>query len=203
MATTTSRSKTKTVSDVLREAKNTVKDGETVTVGYLLQLFGVRGFAFLMLSLALMNVVIFMVPGLSLLFGLPLVIFSVQMVLGFKTPLVPAVIRRRSISRLVLMRGLDIGVRGMARAEHLFRPRFWLIAGPHMDRVHSLFALLMAMMMTIPIPLLNLSPSFGLIALALGMIQRDGIFIAVAYAIGAWSLWLFGSLGHIAQILTN
>ena len=177
--------------------------GGNVTVGHMLILFGVRGFAFLIFVLALMNIVIFMVPGLSLVFGLPMVILAVQMVLGFRTPLFPSFIRARTVSRAVLTHGLDLGIRGMGRVEHLIKPRFGFLAEHHMDRIHSLLALLMAVLMAIPIPLLNLAPSFGLIVLALGMMQRDGLFISGAYAIALWSLWLFGSLGHVAHTLVQ
>ncbi len=146
-----------------------------------------------------MNLVIFMVPGVSLLFGLPLVILSAQMVLGFRSPLLPSFIRHRSIRCGALIRGLDLGAAVMDRFERFVRPRWWLAAGPHMDRIHSLAALLMATMMTLPIPVLNAPPSLGLVVLAIGMIQRDGVFVLGAYALGAWSLWLFGSLGQMAQ----
>jgi hypothetical protein len=191
------------VSGILRDLQNTVTDSDTVTVGSMLQLFGVRGFTFFIFVLALMNIVIFMVPGLSLVFGLPLVILTVQMVLGFHTPLFPAFIRHQTISRTVLLRGFELGVRGMERVEHLIKPRFSLLAGPHLDRVHSLLALLLAVLMAFPVPIMNLPPSLGLIMLALGMMQRDGLFITAAYAIAVWSLWLFGSLGHVAHVLAQ
>lgn len=174
-----------------------------MTVGHVLQIFGVRGFGFLIFLLALMNIVMFMVPGLSLILGLPLIIVTVQMVLGFRTPLIPAFVRRRTINRALLMRGLDVGSRSMVALEKHFRPRLWLIAGHHMDRLHSVLALFMAVLMTLPIPFVNLPPSLGLIALALGMIQRDGLFIISSYLIATWCLWLFGSLGHAAHVLAQ
>lgn len=203
MTASSSKTSSQTIPDILREVGATVDGGGDVTIGNLLYLFGVRGFAFLIFILALLNVVIFMVPGLSLLFGLPLVILTVQMVLGLRTPLFPAFVRRRTISRALLKRGLEISIGKMERIEHLFRPRFWLIAGAHMDRAHSLLALLMAVLMTIPIPFLNLPPSFGLIALALGIMQRDGAFILASYLLAGWSLWLFSSLGHVAHALAQ
>jgi len=169
----------------------------------MLNLLGVRGFAFFILVLALLNMVIFMIPGLSLVFGLPLVILTVQMVLGFRAPLFPAFIRRRSISAEAVSKGLKIGMRGMRRVEHLVKPRFAFLSGPYMYRLHSLLALVMAVQMALPIPILNLSPSLGLVVLALGMMQRDGIFIAGAYVIGMWSLWLFGSIGRMAHFLVQ
>lgn len=174
-----------------------------VTVGQLLHWFGVRSFACLIFLLALLNIVIFMVPGFSLVFGLPLVILTVQMVLGFRTPLFPAFLRRRTIKGQALIKGLAMGEKGMRRIEHLIRPRLRVVAGPYMDRVHSFLALLLAVLMALPIPVLNLSPSFGLILLALGMMQRDGLFIAAAYGVGGWSLWLFGSLGRVAHFLVQ
>jgi hypothetical protein len=192
---------TPTVSDLLKQLRTTVAGGGDVTVGQMLQLFGVRGFAFFLFVLALLNVAIFMVPGLSILFGLPMVILAVQMVLGLHMPIFPRWLRHRTIRRSLLTRGLDLGICGTTRVEHLIRPRFLLLAGPHLDRLHSLLALLLAVLMAFPIPFLNLPPSLGVMALAVGMMQRDGLFIAAAYVLAGWSLWLFGSLGHVAHSL--
>ncbi|NTU76615.1 MAG: exopolysaccharide biosynthesis protein [Alphaproteobacteria bacterium] len=150
-----------------------------------------------------MNIVIFMVPGLSLLFGLPMVILAVQMVLGLKTPIFPAFIRQRMISRAVLARGLELGLKGMAKVEPLIRPRLLWVSGSHMDRVHSVLALLLAVLVAFPIPILNLPPSFGVVVLALGLLQRDGLFVIASYVLAGWSLWLYGSLGQMAQRLVN
>ena len=195
--------KTQSIADLLRHLQSTIAGGDTVTIGHMLKLFGVRGFAFFLLVLALMNIVIFMVPGVSFLFGLPMVILAVQMVLGFPTPIFPAFIRNGTIKRVFLVRGLEIGIRGMSKVEHLIRPRFLFLSGPHLDRVHSLLALLLAILVSFPLPVLNIPPSLGVIALAVGMMQRDGLFVIAAYAIAAWSLWLYKSLGHVAQMLVS
>jgi len=147
--------------------------------------------------------VIFMLPGLSILFGLPMVILAVQMVLGLRTPIFPRFIRHRTVRRDVLSRGLALGIRGMQKTEHLLRPRFLILSGPHLDRLHSMLALVLSMMVALPIPFLNLPPSLGVVVLALGLMQRDGAFIAASYVIAGWSLWLFGSLSHVAQALAG
>lgn len=180
-----------------------MKGGEEVRVGRLLQIFGVRGFAFLIFVLALLNVVIFMLPGVSLLLGLPLVVLTVQMVLGLRTPLFPIFIRRRAINRAALMRGIDLGIAVMEKVEHLIRPRFRFLSSAPVNKAHSILAMLMAVLMAIPIPFLNIPPSLGLITLSLGMMQRDGLFIVAAYGLAGWSLWLYGSLGHVAHVLAQ
>jgi hypothetical protein len=195
--------KPESIVDLLRHLRIAIEGGDTVTVGHMLRLFGVRGFAFLLFVLALMNIVIFMVPGISLLFGVPMVILAVQMVLGLTAPVFPAFIRNRAIKCAILERGLDIGIRGVEKVEHLIRPRFPLLFGPHRDRFHSFLALVMAILVALPVPVMNVPPSLAVIALTLGMMQRDGLFVVLAYAIAAWSLWLYKSLGHMAQMLVN
>jgi len=197
------RAKPETISDLLKHLQAALHGGGALTVGAMLHLFGVRGFAFFLFVLALMNMVIFMLPGLSILFGLPMVILAVQMVLGLRTPIFPRFIRHRTVRRDVLSRGLALGIRGMQKTEHLLRPRFLILSGPHLDRLHSMLALVLSMMVALPIPFLNLPPSLGVVVLALGLMQRDGAFIAASYVIAGWSLWLFGSLSHVAQALAG
>ncbi len=197
------QAKPETISELLKQLQAALHGGGALTVGAMLHLFGVRGFAFFLFVLALMNMVIFMLPGLSILFGLPMVILAVQMVLGLRAPIFPRFIRHRTVRRDVLSRGLALGIRGMQKTEYLLRPRFLILSGPHLDRLHSMLALVLSMMVVLPIPFLNLPPSLGVVVLALGLMQRDGAFIAASYVIAGWSLWLFGSLSHVAQALAG
>lgn len=188
------------VSDLLRQLRTLVEGGgTTVTVGQMLDLFGRRGFALLFFVLALMNIAIFMLPGVSILFGLPMLILAVQMALGSATPVFPAFVRNWTVERAALAQGLDIGIRGVRHVEPLIRPRYLFFGGAHMDRLHSLLAVLLALGVAIPIPFLNIPPTFGMLALAVGFMQRDGAFLLAAYGFGAASLTLYLSLGSIAQ----
>lgn len=177
---------------------------ESVSVGSILHLFGVRGFAFLLLMLALLNIVIFIVPFISVLFGLPMVILSVQMVLGFHAPIFPAFIRRQMIQREALVQGVGRAVYGVEKIEHYIKPRGLFLTHPKLTRLHGLVALAMSVMVILPIPLFNVPPSVGLVFLAIGMLERDGFFILLAYIIGGVCLCLFKSLlGHIAHSMAN
>lgn len=175
---------------------------DRVTIGHILHNFGVRGFAFLLLILALLNIVIFMVPFVSLVFGVPMVILAVQMVLGLHTPVFPQFIRHQSIPAETLTKGLEKAIGWVVRLERYIRPRFSLLTDTRLNRVHGVLAVMLAIMVTLPIPFINIPPSLGLAALAIGLLQRDGLFIIVAYLFGAWSLMLFRSLGSIAHSLT-
>jgi len=191
------------ISDLMRQLKDTAAHEESISVGHILQVFGVRGFAFLLLMLALLNIVIFMVPGISVLFGLPMVVLAAQMVLGFRAPVFPRFIRRRTIQRATLLQGIDRAIYGVEKIERYIKPRLMFLTHPYLYRLHGLIALIMAVMVALPIPVFNVPPSFGLAFLAIGLLERDGVFILLGYAVGAWCLWLFKSLSHFAHSLTG
>jgi hypothetical protein len=129
-----------------------------------------------------------------------MVILAAQMVLGFHAPVFPAFIRRQTIQREALVKGLDRALYGVEKIERYIKPRALFLTHPALNRLHGLAALVMAVMVTLPIPLVNVPPSVGLAFLAIGMLQRDGIFILLAYVIGMGCLLLFKSLlGHITH----
>ena len=144
-----------------------------------------------------------MVPLISIIFGLPMIILSAQMVVGMRTPIFPKFIRNQTIQREVLVQGIGKCVRGLETIERYIKPRFALLSYPILDRVHGLMALTMAILVTLPIPLFNILPSLALAILAVGLLQRDGLLISAAYAVAAWCLILFKSLGHLAHHLTT
>ncbi len=178
-------------------------DNEKIQIGHILQSFGVLGFAFLLMALALLNMAVFVLPGLSLLFGLPMVILAAQMVLGLHSPVFPSFVRNWSISEENFRKGMGAGIKVTEKLERFVKPRFPALSCLCASRLHAILALALAVMVAIPIPLLNLVPSLGIVVLALGLLQRDGVFIAGAYVIGLWSLWLFGSLSHLAGAVAH
>lgn len=171
---------------------------ESITFGTILHMFGVRGFAFLLLILSLLNIVIFMIPFSSILFGLPMVILSSQMIIGFHAPIFPAFLRRRTVQRDTVKAGLERAVYGVMKIEKYIRPRATFLTHPPLIRLHGLLALMLAMMVTLPVPLFNVPPAVGLALLAIGILERDGMFVVLAYAIGFGCLFLFKSLSHLA-----
>lgn len=186
----------------MRQLLNGARYSDRVTIGHILQNFGVRGFAFLLLILSLLNIVIFMIPFVSLLFGLPMVILATQMVLGLHTPVFPQFIRHQNVPAETLVKGLEKAIGWVAKIEHIIRPRLSLLTDTRLNRVHGVLAVMLAIMVTLPIPIMNIPPSLGLACLALGLLQRDGCFIIAAYVFGGWSLVLFRSLGSLAHSLT-
>lgn len=132
-----------------------------------------------------------------------MVILSAQMVLGFHAPIFPAFIRRYMIQRTALMQGLERSIYSVEKIERYIKPRFMFLTHPVLTRVHGFLVLILAVMVTLPIPLFNVVPSIGAALIAIGMLERDGVFILLAYAVGMGCVFLFKSLlAHIARSLT-
>lgn len=194
---------TDTVSSLIRHLEQSLPEGEDMTVESLLSFLGVHGFVFLLLTLAFLNIFIFMLPGLSIVFGIPMVILSVQMLLGQQSPLVPSFVRGRKVRSSLLRRGLHLAVVGLEKIEPKIKPRLRFLTSGLMMRMHSLVALCLAFMVAIPVPFMNLPPSFGMVFLTIGLLQRDGAFIMIAYAATLWSFHLYESLGQMAGQLVG
>ena len=60
--------------------------------------------------------------------------------------------------------------------EKVSRPR--LTGMLRSDRMLGLICLYLAVLLLLPIPLMNAAPALCLVAISLGMIQRDGLFVA-------------------------
>ena len=81
--------------------------------------FGERAFGLLVLLLCLPS----MVPGMASVFGLPMLLFGIQMGLGRRKPYLPGWLARRSVRRDDLMRLSAISSGPLKRIERYLRPR--------------------------------------------------------------------------------
>jgi len=188
-----------TASTLIRRLEDVLPGGEDVTVGQFLPLLGVHGFAFFILVLGILNIAIFMLPGLSILFGIPMVIMAVQMLLGHAAPVFPDAILNQRIKGDMLRKGLRVAARLVETIEIAVKPRLMILTHSTLLRFHFLIALLFAFMVAIPVPFINIPPTVGIILLTIGLMQRDGAFIIASYLFGVWSLWLYESLGRAVQ----
>ena len=73
----------------------------------------------------------------------------------------------------------------LTRAEKLLRPRAALLARPPMEYGVGLICLLLACVLVLPIPLGNTLPALAISLLALGVLERDGLWILGGIAASA------------------
>jgi hypothetical protein len=153
---------------------------ERVAVADLLVSLGDRALAALIFLFAFPNVLP-MPPGTSAVLGLPLLVLALQLMTG-RRPWLPAVLARRSMARddlITLVRRMQPFLH---RAERLLRPRLVRLARPPMEYLVGLACVLLALLVALPIPLGNMLPALAISLLALGILERDGLWVLAGLA---------------------
>jgi len=175
----------KRLSDILAEIASD-EDRSTISVSDLLQLMEGRARAALIFLFAFPNVLP-APPGLSAILGLPLLYLTSQMMLGH-IPWLPKVIAARSVPRAGFAATVQRIAPLLRRAERLLKPRWSVVVSPRAEKVLGALALTLAVVVTLPIPLGNMLPAFAICLIALGVLERDGIWTTVGVLVGLGAL---------------
>ncbi len=163
-----------TLSDVLT-ALAADWDQPRISVGQLILALGDRGLIGLLLILAFANVIP-NPPGTSAVLGLPMLYLSWQMMRG-GMPWLPQFLAARSFDidhfRTVFARAMPY----LNRVERLLRPRIPTLSTPVAFRLLGAVCLLLSIVLVLPIPFGNLLPAAAIAIIALGALERDGVWI--------------------------
>lgn len=153
---------------------------DRISVAELVKVMDARAFGALLLIFALPNVLP-TPPGTSGILGLPLLYLAAQMMLG-QLPWLPPFIATRSVAREDFGRLITRFTPLLARAEKLLSPRLASLSSPTAERLIGGVCLILAIVLVLPIPLGNMLPAFALCLIALGILERDGVWIIAGVA---------------------
>ena len=173
-----------------------------VSIGHIRDVLGNRSFAPLLVLFAAFNLLP-LPPGASAVLGLPLIIISAQMVYGSKQAWLPTTLSNRSLSAETFRSTMEWIVPRLIRIERIVRPRYWPFWRRRGDRVIGIVALVLAIVVTLPIPLGNWLPAFATALLGLALSERDGILLAVGGALSLASLCVIVAVVGAAGFATN
>jgi hypothetical protein len=189
------------LSELLAEHARTVRS-DRVSLGDIADVLGTRSIGAWLLILALPMVLPVPAPGISVLFGVPLMIISVQLALGGRRAWLPGPILRRSIARAAYVALVDRMVPAVERFERIVRPRALWLANDWTKVPIGLICLVLATIITLPIPLGHVGPGAAICLLALGLMERDGVVIGVGLAAAVLALVIvtFASAGAVTAL---
>ncbi|MEL6318147.1 MAG: exopolysaccharide biosynthesis protein [Pseudomonadota bacterium] len=143
-----------------------------------------------MLVLALPCAVPFLY-GVPQVMSLPLLFVSGQLVAGRRTPWLPEKLARREVSVASLREIHRRAEPWLRRVEVILRPRLQLLSRPPLDRLVGVVLVICSLSIMVPLPLTNTTPGIAVALIALGFLERDGLVIAGASALGlAWVSFL-------------
>jgi hypothetical protein len=127
------------------------------------------------------------VPGLpgAQVIAIPIFLLAAQLMLGRREPWLPSWALNLRIRKDWLDGVAGFADKRMRWTERLARPRLAFLASGLGERVAGLVMALAAV--TIMLPLTNTIPSLSLTLMAVGLLQRDGVFVAAGMALAlAW-----------------
>lgn len=145
---------------------------------------GDRGYGLLIFILALPNVLPLYIPGLSAVFGVPLGLIALQMMVGLPRPWLPQALLRRQIRRQEFATVTQRILPWLMRLERILKPRLPALTSPWAERAIGLFALMLAVMLALPIPLTGIPLGAALALMGIGLLERDGFVLMAGVAAG-------------------
>jgi len=144
-----------------------------------------RGFGLLMLIFAIpVSIPAPVPPGTTMLPGLPLLFFSLQMLVNRDSPWLPKWIGTKKIKRSTLAFLIEKTAKFLQKVEKLMRPRFSFAQSRKGEKLVGFFGVLFSLSIISPIPFAHFIPGLGIVFMSLGLLSRDGIAIILGIIIG-------------------
>lgn len=165
----------------------TVADGRSLAVHEMVEVMQGRGLHMMIMFLCLPFLSPVTIPGLSLPFGIAIVVCGFRIGFGHQ-PWLPGFILRKQISFNALTRMVRVGRAVYARIEKIIRARWgFVFEGPGMQMAIGLGVAWAGLLLSLPIPppfiLTNTIPGFAVIFFSLGLSERDGVLILFGYGL--------------------
>lgn len=164
-------------SDTRLAAGSLAERPDALTVGELVDKAAHAGFGFLVGILALIAIPFF---GLSTPFGLAIALIGSQMMLGRTTPWLPKRARDRPLKMSMLDRVLGLLARRTRWLARITRRRWEPMIRPRLIGL-GVVILALGLALPLPIPGSNLIFLIPLFIYAVGVLERDGVFIVIGH----------------------
>lgn len=175
-------------------------DGDTITLRTLLERSGREGMLLVCALATLPFLIPVSIPGVSTVFGAAIVLLAGALFLN-RLPWLPQRILDRPMDARKLVPVLRKGVGLVGRIDRWVKARWLgLTAGPllRVNYAAMVFGGLLLMAPLGPIPFSNTAPAVGILLLAVGLLQRDGLFVLLGYLGLVVSVAYFSVLGYLA-----
>lgn len=175
--------------------------GETVTLRWLLRELGEQGLLILCVLLTLPFLFPVSVPGVSTLFGAAIVLVGIGITMN-RVPWLPKGLLDRTLDVRRLVPVLRNGTGMVRRMNRLVRPRMKILTtGSLMNRLNGLGLVCGGALMALPfglVPLSNTLPAAGVMFLAVGIAQGDGLSVLLGHLFMVSTALYFGVLMFMA-----
>lgn len=183
----------RTLSEELRALGQSFQDRE-VTLGDVMARLGARASALLIVILALPFCAPISIPGLSVPFGVVIAFLATRYAFGL-APWLPRKLLATQLPPAFFGKLLENAGKLIGWIERKLKPRWlWLTPSPAITRLHTFAVIASGLLLLLPlggIPFTNTLPALAIVVLTLGVIERDGVAILIAYVLLAATVVYF------------
>lgn len=180
-------------SDVLEALAGRSETGR-ISFGDITRALDERAFGIAIVALAAPCLVPFPLPGFGLLFGAPLLIITVQLLIGLSHPWLPKALSERSIDIGTWRKIATFVTPRLRRIERILTPRLPWLSSQAGERITGFLSVLVVGLLLLPVPFTNIPLGLILCVIGLGLFERDGVvllagwgmaLLAIGIAVGA------------------
>jgi hypothetical protein len=183
------------------EATRSAVSGHAVTLRELLGLVGEQGLLVFCAILAMPFLLPVTLPFMSTALGLPMLLIAFAVVMN-KVVWLPDRLLDHALPSATVQHVLGRAAHAAGRFEHLVKPRMLVLtATPLVNALNGLVLTVAVLLLMAPLPLIpfaNTLPAVAIIALCLGMAERDGALLMLGYVFALLSALYVGALFWLA-----
>jgi hypothetical protein len=175
--------------------------GKTISLRDLLEQIGEQGLLLFCIILTLPFMLPVSIPGVSTVIGAVIILVGIGVTMN-RIPWLPERLMNRTLEGDQLIPALDKGIELFAKVESFLKPRLTVLSeGTMMNTINGLVLTFAAVLLIFPfglIPFSNTLPALAILFLAVGIAQRDGVFILLGYIMTIATVIYFGGLFYAA-----
>jgi hypothetical protein len=162
-------------SDVLQDLLGQLGT-EAITLRQLVEQLGDRTFGIVLVLMAVFN----LIPVISIIAGLLVSLLGLQMVLGLNTAPLPRAVLDRPLNAAKVRTALAAIAPKVRWLERYVRPRWPISEAPIVARLNGIAIMLLGLVITLPVPLINIVPALIVVMMGVALLERDGLLQAIA-----------------------
>lgn len=122
-------------------------------------------------------------PGFTTIMGVPLVMLSLQLLIGCKKVWLPDKLQQYKIKNSVLAMISKKIIPVLEKIEKYSKPRLGFAKSVYCEQFVGLVCLVASIAVTLPIPFTNAIPALGISIISIGLLNRDGFIIIAGFFI--------------------
>ena len=182
----------KSLREIFLELPDYAHDGY-LRMGEIFERLAGRGHALLLIVLGIPACLI---PGVSMAFGVAILLLSFQMALG-RQPFLPKLLRDRKLRLSLFMRIQPRLVKIAGGLERLLHPRLpGFFRAPWMMQAYGALVVVLAALLCLPlpIPLTNSLAGLPILIIGIGLLERDGYAMIVGLVTSLFAIVTFSAI---------